>query len=128
MKLTNRNIKLIILTGITVLTILFLNHKIETDISYHAGKDGGYFKRLESVIILSVLFYIIISKRKRILYGFIGFVISIISSFAGMIISGSLSKPLNGDTIMHLTVFGISYLSFFGIEKLIDKKAVANTV
>lgn len=128
MKLTNRNIKLIIFTGITVPTILFLNHKIETDISYHAGKDGGYFKRLESVIILSILFYFIISKRKRILYGFIGFVISIISSFTGMIISDSLPKPLNGDTIMHLTVFGISYLSFFGIEKLIDKKAVANTV
>jgi hypothetical protein len=129
LKIKNRNIKLIIFIVITILTVLFLNHKIETDISYHAGKDGGYFKRLESVIILSVFFYTIISKRKRILYGLIGFVISIISSFAGAFISGSLPKPLNGDTIMHLTAFGISYLSFFGIEKLIEKKkAVANNV
>jgi hypothetical protein len=101
---------------------LFLNHKIETDITYHSGKDGGYFKRLESIILLSVLFYVLVSRQKRILYGLIGFVVSIISSFAGVYISYSLHQLLNGDTIMHLIAFGISYLSFFRIEKLIEKK------
>jgi hypothetical protein len=103
------------------LIIFFLNYKIKTDISYHARKDGGYFKRLESVIVLSILFYIVISKRMRILYGLIGFVISIISSFLGLLISGILPMTLYGDTIMHLIVFGISYSSFLGIEKMIEK-------
>lgn len=121
-KLTNRKTKLYIFIIITMMIIFFLNYKIKTDISYHAGKDGGYFKRLESVIILSVLFYIVISKRLQILYGFIGFVISILSSFLGLLIAGILPMTLFGDTIMHLTVFGIAYSSFFGIEKLIEKK------
>jgi hypothetical protein len=128
LKLSTRNIKLIIFIIISIAITLFLNHKIKTDISYHAGKDGGYFKRLESVIILSLLFYTIMCRKKRILYGIIGFIVSIISSFTGVFITGSLSEPLNSDTIMHLTAFGISYLSFFGIEKLIEEKAVANTV
>ena len=104
-----------------MMIVFFLNYKIKTDISYHAGKDGGYFKRLESVIVLSVLFYIVVSKRLRILYGFIGFVISILSSFLGLLIAGILPATLFGDTIMHIIVFGISYLSFFGIERLIEK-------
>jgi hypothetical protein len=121
-KLTSRKIKLYIFIIISMMIVFFLNYKIKTDIGYHAGKDGGYFKRLESVIVLSVLFYIVISKRLRILYGFIGFVISILSSFLGLLIGGILQATLFGDTIMHLIVFGISYLSFFGIEKLIEKK------
>lgn len=104
-----------------MLIVFFLNYKIKTDISYHAGKDGGYFKRLESVIVLSVLFYFVISKRLHLLYGFIGFIISIFSSFLGLLIGGILQATLFGDTIMHLIVFGISYLSFFGIEILIEK-------
>ena len=120
-KLTNRKTILYIFIIITIIIVLFLNYKIKTDVSYHAGKDGGYFKRLESVIILSVLFYIVISKRLRILYGFIGFIISILSSFLGLLIAGILPMILFGDTTMHLIVFGISYSSFFGIEKLIKK-------
>ncbi|MEW5677225.1 hypothetical protein ABGT15_13000 [Flavobacterium enshiense] len=117
----SRKTKLFIFITISVLIIFFLNYKIRTDISYHAGKDGGYFKRLESVIILSVLFYITISKKMRALYGLIGFVISILSSFLGLLISSVLPANLFGDTIMHLIVFGISYSSFFGIEKIIEK-------
>ncbi len=126
LKLSNRNIKIIVLIGLTIITVFFLNHKIETDISYHAGKDAGYFKRLESVIIFSVIFYILISKQKRILYGIIGFVISIISSFIGLYIFSSLPEILNEDIIIHLTVFGISYLSFFGIEKVIEESVIFN--
>ncbi|WP_299677077.1 hypothetical protein [uncultured Tenacibaculum sp.] len=116
-----------ILIGITVFVIFFLNYKIETDISYHSGKDNGYFKRFESVIILSVIFYVVISKQKRILYGCIGFLVSIISSFIGMIISNSLPKPMNVDSIIHLVVFAIAYLSLFGIERLIDKTTTKKT-
>ena len=95
--------------------------------SYHSGKDGGLFKRLESVILLNILFYLIMSKRNRILYTLIGFVISIISSYVTVMIFGLLPDPINENTIMHLTTFGISYLSFFGIEKLFEnKKAIAN--
>jgi hypothetical protein len=103
------------------LIIFFLSYKIRTDISYHAGKDGGYFKRLESIIILSVLFYTLICKKSRILYGFIGFVISLLSSFIGLLISNFLPINLFGDSIIHLIIFGISYTSFFGIEKMIEK-------
>src|SRR5690606_14573197 len=95
-KLTIRKIKIYIFIIISMMIVFFLNYKIKTDISYHAGKDGGYFKRLESVIVLSVLFYIVISKRLRILYGFIGFVISILSSFLGLLIGGILAATLFG--------------------------------
>jgi hypothetical protein len=43
-KLTNRKTKLYIFIIITMMIVFFLNYKIKTDISYHAGKDGGYLK------------------------------------------------------------------------------------
>lgn len=121
MKLLSRKTKLFLFIIISIAIIFFLNYKIKTDISYHAGKDGGYSKRLESVVILSVLFYTFLSKKLQLLYGFIGFLISILSSFLGLLISGVLPATIFGDTIMHLIVFGISYSSFFGIEKMIEK-------
>ena len=120
MKLLNRKNKLLIFIIVSISIIYFLNYKISTDIIYHTGKDGGDFKRLESIIVLSILFYVIMSKKIRILYGFIGFVISLLSTILGLFISSGLPDFFSERTILHMFIFGISYLSFFGIEKIIE--------
>jgi hypothetical protein len=125
-KLNNRKTKLYIFIIITMMIVFFLNYKIKTDLSYHSGKDGGQFITFESIIILSVLFYVTISKNMRMLYGFIGFIISILSSFLGLLIFSVLPHFLYNDTIVHIIILGISYSSFFGIEKLIEKALVKN--
>ena len=117
----NRKIKFLIMIVISVSIIFLLNYKIKTDISYHSGKDGGYFKRLESVVILSVLFYVVMSKKLRILYGFMGFAIAFVATFGVLLISSFVPESLSGDTIMHLIVFLIAYSSFFVIEKIVEK-------
>jgi hypothetical protein len=53
------------------------------------------------------------------LYGFIGFVISILSSLFAAFITVPFASFVFGDTIMHFTAFAISYLTFFGIERFI---------
>jgi len=121
LKLLNRKNKISFFIIISIITIAFLNYKIKTDLSYHAGKDGGYFKRLESIIVLSISFYIIVSRNVKILYGFIGFIVSILSTIVGLMISSFLQVYLLGDTILHLFIFSISYSSFFIIEKIMNR-------
>lgn len=120
MNILNRKIKLCTFIIISVIVAFVLNYKIETDINYHTGKDGAYFKRLESIVILSVLFFTIISRNRKIFYGLIGFIISIIVTLTGLFISNFLPKFLSRITLNHFLVFGISYAAFFGIEKLIN--------
>ena len=50
---------------ISIIIVVFLNYKIKTDISYHAGKDNGYFKRFESIVLLNIFFFYLCQKTKK---------------------------------------------------------------
>lgn len=116
-----RKIKLIVLCIISVCTVLFLDYKIYTDISYHTGKDGGYSKRFESIIILTILFFSIMAKRKRLLFMIFGLLNAIIITFSVLLIFRYFPEPFNEADILHFSILGLSFVSFFGIEKLLEK-------
>lgn len=121
LKFLSRKIILSVFIVISFIIIFFLNYKIKTDITYHAGKDNGYFKRLESIIILNILFFFFMSKNKRIVFGIIGFFNAIIISFLGLILTNYFPSPLDGGSFKHFFILGLSFVSFFGIEKIIKK-------
>lgn len=116
-----RKIKLIVLCTISICTVLFLDYKIHTDISYHAGKDGGYFKRFESIIILTILFFSIMAKRKKLLFMIFGFLNAIIITFSVLLIFRYFPASFNEANILHFSILGLSFVSFFGNEKLLEK-------
>lgn len=118
----NRKILFSVFIVISIIIVFFLNHKIKTDISYHAGKDNGYFKRFESIVFLNILFFLFMSKNKKIIFTILGFFNAIIISFFGLIIANYFPSPLDEGGFRHFLILVLSYISFFAIEKLINNK------
>jgi len=106
---------------ISIIIVVFLNYKIKTDISYHAGKDNGYFKRFESIVLLNILFFLFMSKNKKIIFTILGFFNALIISFLGLIITNYFPSPFDEGGFRHFFILVLSFISFFAIEKLINK-------
>ena len=117
----SRKIKFILLIVIILSVIFYLDWKISTgDPNFHSGKDGGLVCTLQSILILGSLFFVVMAKIKRILFFFLGFFVSLISSIFVYLILGFCN------VIENLPFHIISCVSFvalfFYFEKLIKKK------
>ena len=121
MKFFDRKIMFSVFIVISIIIVVFLNYKIKTDISYHAGKDNGYFKRFESIVLLNILFFLFMSKNKKIIFTILGFFNALIISFFGLIITNYFPSPLDEGGFRHFFILVLSFISFFAIEKLINK-------
>lgn len=122
MKFFNRKIIFSFFIFISIIVVVFLNHKIKTDISYHAGKDNGYFKRFESIVLINILFFLFMSKNKKIIFAILGFFNALIISFLGLIITNYFPSPLDQGGFRHFFILVLSFISFFAVEKLINNK------
>lgn len=119
-----RVIKFIILIFITVIVIIYINHKIAIyDLRFYFGKDNGLVIIFKSIIILSTLFYLLMAKNRLLLYAFIGFITGIISSiFVYLIIAISIEKHSdNMMLIFHINAMLVSIILFFVIENILQK-------
>ena len=121
MKFFDRKIMFSVFIVISIIIVVFLNYKIKTDISYHAGKDNGYFKRFESIVLLNILFFLFMSKNKKIVFTILGFFNALIISFLGLIITNYFPSPFDEGGFRHFFILVLSFISFFAIEKLINK-------
>lgn len=52
-----RGILITLLILINISLIFYINFKIETDLSYHSGKDGGIFTGLKMITFLSTFLF-----------------------------------------------------------------------
>lgn len=107
-----KNISLIL---IFIFIIVFLDYKISSfDINYYYGKDNGAFVRAYSIIISSILYFVISSHKKRFLFSIIGFFVGIISVIISYIIAGKIDLYLNisHGLLYHILGF-LFFISFF---------------
>jgi len=110
-----RIILIVLLILINISIIFYINFKIATDISYHYGKDGGIFSGLKTIVLLSSVYFLILTKHNKIIFFIIGFIIGIISfivSYFAVFWISNLS-----DIYFYLLAMLLFVLSFHHIEK-----------
>lgn len=110
---------------ITSLIVIYIDQEIRAfNLDFYAGKDDGYFARFESIFILTISFYTLLSAYdyrsilKTFLFAFIGVFVSIVVSILFYLI-----LPIEDQygTVFHVTVLLINYLLYFAFFKWINK-------
>lgn len=86
---------------------------------FYYGKDDGVIVRVESIIILSGLYFLVLSRQKRILNLLKGFLIGLISTIMTWFL---IFMPATGftdksDLIFHFSACILSILAFLKFEK-----------
>lgn len=85
--LNKKTIKILLFCLMVFVVISFLDNEIKNyNLRYYYGKDDGFFVRIESIIIFSVLFFGFIPDRLRALNFLIGFFYGIASVLIGYLI------------------------------------------
>ena len=106
-------ILLLILINISV--IFYINFKIETDISYHSGKDGGIFSGFKMIILLSSIYFLVLTKHNKFIFFIIGFLIGIVSFLVSYFAVFWIFN--SSDIYFYLLAMLLFVLSFHLIEK-----------
>ncbi|TPG33299.1 hypothetical protein EAH81_24550 [Flavobacterium pectinovorum] len=83
--------------------------------SYHSGKDGGMLTGLQMIVILSSIYFLVLSKRNKIIFLFVGFMIGVLSFLISYFVAYGF---LNYDDIYcYLFAMIIFIVSFHLIER-----------
>lgn len=106
-------ILLLILINISV--IFYINFKIETDISYHSGKHGGIFSGFKMIILLSSIYFLVLTKHNKFIFFIIGFLIGIVSFLVSYFAVFWIFN--SSDIYFYLLAMLLFVLSFHLIEK-----------
>ena len=123
-----RKIKLIILISIIASVIALLKWRISAfDLRFYYGKDGGIFRRLESILLLGSIFFMVMPNSRRIIFFIVGFFLSLFSSILLYIALGFLNL-FESDLPFHILACLIFIILFFSTEEMIAKTTTtANT-
>ncbi|MFI0431278.1 hypothetical protein [Mariniflexile sp. HMF6888] len=113
---------------LTILVIAYIDNGIRThDMDFYFGKDDGYIYRFKSIVILTIVFYVLmtIGKKRTVIdflkQGGLGFMTAIIVSVVSYL--ALLNLNYNGLTF-HIVTIIICYSIYFGLKKI---KTGANT-
>jgi Na+/proline symporter len=118
-----RKITLIVFLIIASVVIFYLNNRIAVyDMRFYSGKDDGYSVRLESICLLSALFFLLMCKQKRILNFFLGFVIGIISSIVYYFVAFICFDNSSTGLLFHILSCLCFVVVFFLVEKRRDTR------
>lgn len=75
-----KGFKILLMLILTTAVVIWLDTKInEYDLNYYQGKDNGFSVRFYSICMLSSLFFVLMSRRKRGLLSVIGVFVGILS-------------------------------------------------
>lgn len=88
---------------------------------FYAGKDNGIAKQFESICVLSTIYFLIMSQRKRLLNGLLGLLIGILTGVICYLILAFIG-------IYGLLYHIISCLTFIIIFHGIEKRKKINAV
>ena len=126
-----KKILILVFLLITALIIVYIDYRIRNyDLRFYSGKDSGYFKRFESIVVLSTLFYLLNAIRPKgkpkdyLIYGLVGFFIGIFAGFSCYILVPYDDYGLT----YHIVSIVICYGSIYVLRKLkrmITKKTSA---
>jgi hypothetical protein len=115
-----RSAKILLLCVIMAVVILYIDKGInDFDMKFYQGKDNGYFKRIESVVLFSSLFFFIVPRQFRFLQlvkGFVAGVASVIISY--ILISVMLYSVMPDEgLIFHVFSSFVCVIAFMLLEK-----------
>ena len=105
--------------------IFYINKGInEYDMRFYQGKDNGYFKRIESIILFSSLFFFIVPRQFRPLRLITGFIIGVAAVVVSYIlISGVLHRLLEDDgLVFHVFSTFLCVMAFLLMERRLLKE------
>lgn len=96
----------------TALVIIYIDRGIKNyDLRFYSGKDDGYILRLESIVCLNTIYYILniiglkVKFRDYITFALIGFFTAVLVSIVGYLIIPSNDEG----TLFHLVSIILSY-------------------
>ena len=109
--------KTIIKTAILILIISYVVYNVNYRTSWmfnsflhhYYGKDNGVVRQVESVCILSALFYFILANRKKILFLLLGFVVGLLAFILSIYISYSFTDSIIFPHILACILFIIIF-------------------
>ena len=128
-------IKIIFFTIISILVIIYIDNGIRSfDLRFYSSKDNGYVVRLESICLLSSLFFLLMTRHQRIkstvkdyilniinyLYiSILGFIIGIVSSIVSYVFISMLpgADTVNKGLIFHLLAITLFIVAFYALDK-----------
>lgn len=119
-----RKIKFAVLILIFTCVIVYINAKILSfDMRFYCGKDDGDFARLQSIIVMSTVFFFVMSQSYRFLNLILGFFLALFSSIVCYIASAFLPDFMgNPGVLFHILSCITFILLFFGVEKIQTRK------
>lgn len=125
-----KNLLIILFLIATACIIATIDYRIRNyDLRFYSGKDSGYFKRFESIVVLSTLFYLLNAIRLKgkpkdyLIYGLTGFIIGIFVGFSCYF----LVPYDNYGLTYHIVSISICYGSIYVLRKMkqmITKKGI----
>lgn len=116
-----RVILIAVLIVINIIVIFYINFKIQTDLSYHSGKDGGFFTGLEMITIMSSIYFLVLSKKNKLIFFMVGLVIGVISYIASYFLTFYFLNSSN------LYYYLMAMIIFILIFNFIEKKVTQST-
>lgn len=118
-----RPIRLLLFLIFTGIIIWFLNSRIDSnDLRFYSGKDNGYFARLESICILSAIFWTIMSDQNKIKNFFIGLLIGLLSSISSYLVMLNFEENAINQLIFHIIACLIFITTYFIMNITLIKK------
>ena len=123
MQVNIHRIKLFIMILIIAVVIVYIDYNIKSgNPEFYSGKDNGAFRRFESIVILSTLFFLLMAGNQRILFVIAGFFGGIICSIAGYILAGLLPFDSPFGNVFHIVSCLLFIGLFYALRKLLPKK------
>ena len=132
-----KRICIIFLFLITATVVGYIDNGIRSDMSFHHGKDGGLVVRFQSIVILTIIYYLIIAiePRRRFIgylkYGFAGLSVGICVGifciiFYGFLISTFFPKFEYYGLTYHIGTIILCYSTYFIIKDWCEIKRKIN--
>ena len=106
-----KKIAALILFIIMLIVTFYIKSQVDAfNMEYYHGKDNGAFVQLESLIIFSFIFFMLISKSDKIIYSFLSLIVSIICSIICYIIFGTeVLFPISASLLIMAVFYLIEY-------------------
>lgn len=99
-----------------LIVIFYIDYKIKLpDLRYYNGKDGGLIARFEVTIFMCIIYFLILSRKNKIIFSLYGFIVGLISMTICYLIIGKLTT-LN-EIFYQLTATLLYVLVFHFIDK-----------
>lgn len=112
-----RSFIILLLILMNLIVIFYIDYKINLpDLDYYHGKDGGIIVRFQITIVMSVIYFFIMSKKNKIIYAIYGLIIGILSM---VICYLTLAKFTKLNDVFYQLIATIIFISAFHfIEKI----------